>query len=171
VCRSIRCRRGRRSDAGLRQSVPSASRVAARDAPRPRASDQLLRISAVAAPVAEAGLVVDIAGAWALALSFMAKRSQEIVKETTTLAGWNPAQMESIAEQTADAQVGAVLLTLGFAGQFASSIGWTPSWATMWLMLSAAAAVSIVAFAFLWWIWRPDKVRNVQQARALTRDV
>jgi hypothetical protein len=115
-------------------------------------------------------LIVDVAGAWALALSFMAKRSEEIVDETASLTGWNAAMMRSIAEQTADAQVGAVLLTFGFLGQFAASVGWTPSWASTALMVPLAVAVAAAAFAFLWFVWRPVKVRNVERARSRRRD-
>jgi hypothetical protein len=41
----------------------------------------------VAAPFAEAGLIVDIAGAWAIALGLMWKREEDIVTEVTNWAG------------------------------------------------------------------------------------
>jgi hypothetical protein len=115
---------------------------------------------AVSAPIAEAGLIVDIAGAWALALGLMVKREEEIVTEATTWAGYNSALLESMAEQKADAQVGAFLLTVGFLGQFVSSVGWAPSWAHWWWTIPVAIALSVAGFAFLMWFWRPRKVRS-----------
>jgi hypothetical protein len=113
----------------------------------------------VAAPFAEAGLIVDIAGAWAIALGLMWRREEDIVTEVTNWAGYNEPLLESIAKQKADAQVGAVLLTIGFAGQFVASIGWEPSWAHWWWTIPAAIAVATGGFAFLMWFWRPRMVR------------
>ena len=41
----------------------------------------------VSAPIPEAGLIVDIAGAWAIAFGVMWKREEDIVTETTTFRG------------------------------------------------------------------------------------
>ena len=111
----------------------------------------------VSAPIPEAGLIVDIAGAWAIAFGVMWKREEDIVTETTTFVGYNGALLESIAKQKADAQVGAVLLTIGFVGQFVASIGWESSWAHWWWTIPVAIGVGAGGFAFLMWYWRPRR--------------
>lgn len=74
--------------------------------------------------------MLDIFGAFALALAFMAKRPERIAEEVTTRTGANPDLAESMASQTADAWVGFVLLALGFSAQLASNLGFSPDWAS-----------------------------------------
>lgn len=119
----------------------------------------------MAAPVAEAGLIVDIAGAWALAMGLTVKDAASVALETASFYGGNPYLARSAAAQRADAQVGAVLLSLGFFGQFASSVGWEPRWATSALMVGLAMAIAIVAYVFLFRLWRPLTIARVEAER------
>jgi mannose/fructose/N-acetylgalactosamine-specific phosphotransferase system component IIC len=62
--------------------------------------------------------------------------------------------------QKADAQVGAVLLTIGFAGQFASTLAWNPSWATTRSAVIGALLIVAVGYAILFRVVRPAYVRE-----------
>lgn len=103
---------------------------------------------------------MDIGGAWALAMGFMTKHFDAMVEETTS--GWggvaNPNMVSSLAMQKADAQVGAVLLTIGFAGQFASTFAWNPLWATTTSMVVLAAYIVTVGYLLLFLVIRPAYV-------------
>jgi hypothetical protein len=78
-------------------------------------------------PIAAGGLVLEVAGALALASAFMLKLPRAWRQEATPYAGINARLFLSGAKQTADAWIGGALLAFGFSGQFAASAGADPS--------------------------------------------
>src|SRR5690348_7835436 len=90
-------------------------------------SGSVAAVQASASPVASAGLVLDVAGALLIALGLIVKRPEEVAREVGSYVGSNPYLHISLLTQTADAQVGAAYLMLGFAGQFLAAAGWHPS--------------------------------------------
>jgi hypothetical protein len=70
-----------------------------------------------------AGLIFDIAGALILALGLVLKTPQATLDEATPKWNFNAALDASLAAQSADAQVGAGALVLGFTLQIGTALG------------------------------------------------
>jgi hypothetical protein len=68
------------------------------------------RFRAMTSPIAAAGLVLDIGGAFLLALAFMFKMPASISLETATVYNGNTIALMSLAKQKAEAEVAAVLV-------------------------------------------------------------
>lgn len=111
-------------------------------------------------PIAAGGLALDLAGGLALASAFMFKRPSASWTETRSYLGWNAPLLVSTAKQTADAWVGALLLTLGFSGQLTASVGWDPSWAHLSWTLPAALWFDAISGLALFLLLRPFNVRR-----------
>jgi hypothetical protein len=112
------------------------------------------------------GLILDIAGALILALGLVVKTPEATLEEATPRWDFNVYLDASLATQTADAQVGATLLSAGFALQMGGALGWHIvgwSWTTVALVVSLAVAMG--AFTFLRHRWRPRKVEDMLFAR------
>ncbi len=119
-------------------------------------------ISAVAA----GGLTLDIAGALLLALGLMFKKSAQAVEEASPKWSFNVDLEVALATQTADAQVGALLLVAGFGGQLAASFGAREStWSDVGLAMGAAGVIDVAAALFLFKSWRPFHLRRMLVAR------
>jgi hypothetical protein len=101
--------------------------------------------------------VLDIGGALMLAVGLAFRRPEVSVEEATnTFGGYSPAEDVARATQTADAQIGAGLLTLGFVLQLDSAIGWhkNTGWVTFGIAVGAAALFDLAAWLFLRCYWR-----------------
>jgi hypothetical protein len=108
------------------------------------------------------GLLLDISGAIILALGLVMKTPELALEESTPRWDFNAVLDGSLAAQTADAQVGAGLLVLGFGVQMAAALGWRESsWLATGLALGAAALVATAAWMFLRYFWRPRKITQV----------
>lgn len=114
----------------------------------------------VTSPIAASGLVLDVAGALALASAFMLKRPIAWRQEATPYVGINSRLFLSAAQQTVDAWVGAVYLTAGFALQFSASVGWHPAWACLSRVLPVAIALGVLGGVLLFGYLRPLNVRR-----------
>jgi hypothetical protein len=115
---------------------------------------------AMTSPIAASGLVLDVAGALALASAFMLKRPIAWRQEATPYVGINSRLFLSAAMQTADAWVGAAYLAAGFGLQFSASVGWHPSWACLWRTLPVAFALDVLGAVLLFRFLRPLNVRR-----------
>ena len=123
-------------------------------------------MNAAHSAIAAGGLVLDIAGALLLAVGLMFKTPKRAINEATPRYDFNVELDANVAMQTADAQVGALLLVSGFAAQFASSLGvHATTWWDIGLAIGAAAAVDAVATLFLFWKWRRFHIRRMLGAR------
>jgi hypothetical protein len=105
-------------------SVPGLHESCSPGAPRGMADQTfaLRRVSEVSA-VAAGGLILDIGGGLTLASAFLFKTPDDAVREAGSYWDSNPYLLPSLAKQTADAWIGAVLLTLGFSAQLAQAVG------------------------------------------------
>jgi hypothetical protein len=113
-----------------------------------------------------AGLIFDIAGALILALGLVLKTPQAALDEATPRWGFNAVLDASLAAQSADAQVGAGALVLGFALQTGTALGWQER---SWTSTAIAVIVAIVCVASAWlfllrWL-RPHRIRELLAAR------
>jgi hypothetical protein len=116
--------------------------------------------------LAAAGLVLDIAGALMLAFGLMFKKPDVRVEETSTKLGWNTDLEIGLAEQTADAQIGAALLIVGFAFQLTAALGsHVQGWTATAVAIGAAVMVDLFAYWFLKQRWRPRHVKAMLAAR------
>lgn len=122
--------------------------------------------------MAAAGLVLDIAGALLLAMGLMFKKPQHAIGETTPRWDFNLDLDASLARQTADAQVGGLLLTLGFAIQMVAALGWhrTSSWSAVTYATVLAFALDLVCVVSLFRVWRPRHLRRMAVTRLATSD-
>ncbi len=104
-----------------------------------------------------------------LAASLMLKGPSSWREETETLAGGNSKLFISVSIQSADAQVGALLLVHGFSGQFLSSLG-----DAEWLSLGAALGIGLGVAAglviFLAACWRPRNARRAIAEQLVVRE-
>ena len=119
--------------------------------------------------MAAGALVLEIVGAVTLAASFMFKRPSSWREETETLAGGNFKLFISMAIQSADAQVGALLLVLGFSGQFLSSLG-DADWLSLLPALAIGVGLAAGLVIFLLAYWRPRNVRRALAEQLVVRD-
>jgi hypothetical protein len=117
-------------------------------------------VLALVSPLAAAGLIVDSFGAIFIALGLMWKRPAHWFEEAETKAGYNTRLFLGHAVQTADAQVGAALLVLGFIAQLIAASGCAPSWLSLKLAIALACAVGVLAFLFLVAYWRSRNIRR-----------
>lgn len=121
-----------------------------------------MSVSAVAA----GGLTLDIAGALLLASGLMFKPPEKAIDEASPKWNFNVALEANAASSTADAQVGAVLLAAGFAGQLASTLGARGAgWYAVGLAIGLALAIDFDALLFLVCVWRPWHIRRLLAAR------
>jgi hypothetical protein len=111
--------------------------------------------------ISAAGLVFDIAGGVFIALSFVTKRPKEVVAEAADLWDGNPKRYLSLAEQSADAKLGAVMLAIGFTLQTVGALGWRPGWAPADVVVPMAAFIDVLALLLLHRVFRPWEVRRV----------
>jgi hypothetical protein len=97
----------------------------------------------------------------------MFKKPAQAIEELTPHYDFNSALDISAGTQTADAQVGAVLLVLGFLGQLASALGYgrASSWRTVCEALVAAGLFDLLAVVFLTRFWQRHHVRGMLAAR------
>jgi len=123
----------------------------------------------MSSPLAAGGLILDIAGALALASAFAFKRPGDIAAEAGTYWDFNAPLLLSIAKQTADAWVGAALLMLGFAGQFDSALG--SHSLSFSVTVPLAIAIDLVALAGLYRGLRPWNVRRLIESLLAGQDV
>lgn len=122
-------------------------------------------------PIAAGGLILDVAGAFALASAFMFKKPRDVLYEAQPHYGPNPALVLSQAAQTADAWVGAALLSAGFLGQLIDAAGWQPGWACLALTLPLAGVIAAASLATLRWVLRPwNERRTIQGVLRAQRD-
>jgi hypothetical protein len=111
--------------------------------------------------VAAAGLLLDIVGATILVVGVALKRPSDAVEEATLKYDVNAAADLAIAKQTADAQVGAALLALGFLGQLIAALGVNPTGPLAFgLAFGAAAVVAAGAVVGLLLVWRPRRAKR-----------
>jgi hypothetical protein len=105
------------------------------------------------------GLLLDIVGAVVLAFGFIFRKPSKAVAEATPMWDYNVSLDASLAAQTADAQVGAALLVLGFAVQMLAALGWhrNSSWSAVALAIPSAATLDALALLFLFKYWRPTR--------------
>lgn len=116
-------------------------------------------------PLTAGGLLLDIAGAVALAMSFMTKKEKEALQEAGTYAGQNPFLFLSLAKQKADAWVGAALLIMGFLAQFvANVIDDEPDWLSLCRALAAGAMLATLGGVLLRYGVRPYFVGRAVEA-------
>jgi hypothetical protein len=111
-------------------------------------------------PIAASGLVLDVAGALALASAFMLKRPMAWRQEASTYVGINSRLFLSAAQQTVDAWVGAAFLAAGFSLQFSASVGWDPAWACLSRVLPVAFVLDGLGAVLLFRYLRPLSVRR-----------
>lgn len=111
-------------------------------------------------PIAAGGYILDIVGALTLASAFALKRPKDVRLESASYYDSSPYLIVSLAKQTADAWVGGALLTLGFGGQFAQSVGANPSWSRLEFTVPIAGGVAVAAVSFLIKVLRPFNVRR-----------
>lgn len=111
-------------------------------------------------PIAAGGLILDVAGAFALASAFAFKKPRDVYYEARPYYGPNPSLVLSQAAQTADAWVGGILLGCGFLGQLVDSVGWEPGWARLCWTLPVAGAFGLGSLATLRWLIRPWNERR-----------
>ncbi len=119
-------------------------------------------------PITAGGLLLDIAGAYVLAMAFMFKNPKEARREAATgIVGGNTFLYISLAKQTADAWVGATLLTGGFLAQLLDNAigGERPSWLCLGITLSIAGALIVVAVLLLHFVVRPIFVGRAVESR------
>lgn len=116
-------------------------------------------------PITAAGLVLDIGGAFALAMAFMFKQPEDQMAEAASHYDFNPVLAVSLAKQTADAWVGFGLLAAGFLLQLEPSTGWQLDWACYAATLPAAAAVDVCALILLFKFLRPWSVKRAIEHR------
>jgi hypothetical protein len=136
-----------------------------------RFPETLAMMHASASPVASAGLVLDVAGALLIAFGLIVKRPEEIAREVGSYLGSNPYLHISLLTQTADAQVGAAYLTLGFTGQLFAAAGWHPRISEFWAVV-LASGLAAVGFGIAWWLRRLRTLPALEQmVRGLTRDL
>lgn len=110
--------------------------------------------------------MLDIAGAWFLAMGIVMKKPDAAIEEATGKYDFNPALEASLAAQTADAQVGAVVLTAGFGVQMAAALGWhEPSWCATVIAILVGVLAAAAAWLFLHRYWRPRSVKRALVAR------
>jgi hypothetical protein len=114
------------------------------------------------------GLILDVAGGIAIASGFIFKRAHERQEEAGSYFNWNPPLEASLAMQSADAWTGAVLLTLGFAGQLAAAVGARPQWLSLGLALGLGVAFDVGTAAVLLRVLRPWQVRRALKYRLET---
>jgi hypothetical protein len=126
----------------------------------------------MSSPISAAGLVIDVAGALTLAMSLMFKQPAAMLTESGTYVGANPYFFFSQVKQTADAQVGAALLAIGFVLQLEGALGWHPAWAQLYWTLPMAAIADVAAVALLLPRWRRWHLRRaitvMMRGRAVT---
>ena len=116
--------------------------------------------------VAAGGLTLDIAGALLLASGLMFKPPRKAIEEASPMWDFNAALEANVASQTADAQVGAVLLVAGFVAQLVSALGvHAATWSDVAVAAGSAAVVDLVAVAFLLLLWRRWHIRRLLAAR------
>ena len=122
--------------------------------------------------VTAGGLVLDIAGAMIIALGLVLKTPEAALEESTPRWGFNAALDASLAAQTADAQIGAAMLVMGFAVQIAAALGWhEESWLATGIALGTAGVAAASAWVFLNRFWRPRRIRQVLYVRLRSLDV
>jgi hypothetical protein len=124
-------------------------------------------------PISAGGLVLDVAGALALASAFAFASAKDIRQESQTPFGGyaNSYLVVARARQTADAQVGGVLLVLGFVAQFADNVGASASWLCLWVTLPASIVIALVGAGLLVWVVRPFTVRrSIEHQLVVLRD-
>jgi hypothetical protein len=111
--------------------------------------------------------MLDIVGAVILASGFIFRKPSKAVAESTPTYGYNLALDASLAAQTADAQVGALLLVLGFAVQMVSALGWhrNSAWLAVGLAIGSAVALDALALLLLFGYWRPRQLRAMLYSR------
>lgn len=100
------------------------------------------------------GLLLDVVGAFVLAMSFMFRRPKHARRETAMYVGGNPFLYLSLARQTADAWVGGTLLAAGFLAQFADAVT-TANALGLAVTIPLAVAIDAAAIALLVKVIRP----------------
>lgn len=140
--------------------------------PRRESADGPLRLRRVTSPIAAGGLILDAAGALALASAFAFKRPRDVLFEARPYYGPNPSLVLSQSAQTADAWVGGALLFAGFLGQFVDSVGWEPGWACLAWTLPVSGAMAVSSLAALRWVLRPwNERRTIQGTLEAQREI
>jgi hypothetical protein len=119
----------------------------------------------VNSPLGAAGLVLDIAGAFALAQAFMFKGAKQQRVETDCYYDFNPTAVVSVAQQRADAWAGFGLLALGFLGQMDVALNWRVDWLNATYAIVAASALVGIALTALYLWFRPVAARSVIENR------
>jgi hypothetical protein len=132
-------------------------------------SNELAAVIVAATPSAPSagGLILDVAGALFLAYALISRTAERAIEETTALnyRNYNAALDLTRAQETADAQIGAALLVLGFLTQLSVALGWRE---TTWLDagLACYGALVLVAMAVaLERPWRKSRIRGSLAAR------
>ncbi len=119
----------------------------------------------MASPLSLFGLILDIAGAFALAQAFMFKGLHQQRIETETYYDFNPVAVVSLAEQRIDAWVGFGLLAAGFLGQAGGLITWHAQCGYYVAAACIASGLSaFLLFALRRWL-RPWSVRKAIEHR------
>ena len=122
--------------------------------------------------VTAGGLVLDITGAILLVRGLVLKTPEVALEESSPKWNFNAALDASLAAQTADAQVGAGMLALGFGAQMAAALGWhESSWWTTGIALVAGMVAAVAAWEFLDHFWRPRKIEQALFARLRTLEI
>jgi len=73
--------------------------------------------------IGQAGLLLDIIGAFFLSQGFVLKQPEDVVREASSFWNGNPFFLKSAISQRIEARVGFIFLLLGFVGQFLSYTG------------------------------------------------
>ncbi len=109
--------------------------------------------------------MLDIGGALILVLGVALKHPEAVLEEATPKYDFNPELDAALAQQMADARVGAVLLAVGFTVQFVSALGVREDgWGLASLAIASAAVAVLGAWGLLKW-YRRECIRDVIYAR------
>lgn len=110
--------------------------------------------------LSQAGLVLDIIGAYFLAQGFIQKRPEDVVKETSSYWGGNPFLLRSVISQRIEARVGFIFLLFGFMGQFLSYAGAFAS-------SDYRVAGELVSFGIIVWVIAIEIVKKISNRLAI----
>jgi hypothetical protein len=119
----------------------------------------------MSSPVAAAGLIFDIAGAFALAQAFMFKGAKQQRVETDSYFNFNPVAVVSAAQQRADAWMGFFLLALGFVGQMDGALNWNADFLSAAEAIITASVIALAALGALHFWFRPAAVSGAIENR------
>jgi hypothetical protein len=90
--------------------------------------------------------MLDITGAFFLAMSFVLKKQRQMLKESQSYMDGNPYLLPSAVRQTLEARTGFGFLFLGFMGQFVAYTNWVRAGSDnypLWVLLGGAVLFAV----------------------------